>query len=143
MDQITLEELKAICPGASESTLRRNMDSVQVRAMVAAARGSVEVPSSNPVDLECKLHTEIIKYCDAQWPKWKYIHARMDKRATIGKGVQDFTIFAPDRVLCIECKARDKKLEPEQLAWAKEMEMLGYTVHCIRSWEEFERIVKG
>ena len=100
--------------------------------------------AGNPVDLEGKLHNQIIEWCDHQWPVLKYIHARRDKKATIGVGIQDFTIFLPGgRVLCVECKARNEKPDDAQLAWALQMRMLGHTVHCIRSWEEFAELVKG
>lgn len=49
MEQITIEELKRICPDASISTLRRNADNVQMRAMIEAARGSVRVPEVRPL----------------------------------------------------------------------------------------------
>lgn len=90
------------------------------------------------VQHERVLHKSIMAYCDSQWPKWKMIHARMDKRPTIAEGAQDFTIFMPDsKVLCVECKARKEKPTPEQLAWATEMQMLGHTVHVVRSMDEF------
>ena len=31
---------------------------------------------------ESKLHADIVKFCDSQWPRWKYIRARMDKKST-------------------------------------------------------------
>ena len=93
-----------------------------------------------PVDLESKLHQQIIDYCDAQWPRWKYIRARMDKRSTIGNGVHDFTIFAPGRVICVECKARNEKLRDDQQIWKKELEMLGIEVHVVRNLEEFLKV---
>ena len=95
-----------------------------------------------PIDLESKLHGQIINHCDAQWPPWKYIRARMDKRSTIGNGVHDFTIFAPGRVICVECKARNEKLRDDQQIWKKELEMLGIEVHVVRNTEEFLQVVK-
>jgi len=87
---------------------------------------------------EAELHNQICDHCDKQWPKWKYIHARMDKRSTVEVGAQDFTIFMPaGRTLCIECKAKSKKLRPDQLAWKLEMERLGHQVHTIRNFDEF------
>lgn len=109
--------------------------------------------AGEPVALESTLHEEIMRFCDGQWPRWKYIRARMDKKSTMQVGCQDFTIFAavkfPDtaagflsKVFCIECKARDEKLSPEQLIWHKEMQMLGFTVHVVRSMEEFRNVIK-
>ena len=42
---------------------------------------------------ESQLHLDIIKWCDGQWPKWKYVHARMDRPSTLDLGVADFTMF--------------------------------------------------
>jgi len=83
------------------------------------------------------LHEKIMRHCDAQWPKWKYIHARTDQRSTVGIGVHDFTIYLPGRVLNIECKTKEGKPTPEQLAWALQLEMLGHKVHVVRSMDEF------
>jgi len=95
-------------------------------------------PTSQPVDQESKLHADIIEFCDTRWPRWKYIHARMDKKSCIQVGAQDFTIFLPDgRFLLVECKARGGKLDPDQQIWRKEMEMIGHTVHTIWSMDEF------
>lgn len=97
---------------------------------------------------ERKLHKAIMAHCDGQWPRWKYIHARMDKRSTVAVGAPDFVIFSPGnaemhpRVFAIECKRAGQKPTPEQLAWHKEMEMLGHKVHVIYSLAEFFEIVK-
>ena len=90
------------------------------------------------------LHQKITQHCDSQWPRWKCIHCRTDKRSTVGVGVHDFTIYLPGgRLLNVECKTRTGKPTPEQLAWAKELEMLGHTVHVVRSMEEFLALTKS
>jgi hypothetical protein len=87
---------------------------------------------------ESELHAKIREYCKDQWPRWKFIECRMDKRSTIAVGAQDFTIFRPDgKVLCVECKRRGQKLSQEQKAWKKEMEMLEHHVFVIHGWEGF------
>lgn len=89
-------------------------------------------------DKESELHDRIIYYCESHWPKWKFIHCRMDKRSTIAKGAQDFTIFIPKgRTLCVECKTKDGKLDSDQMGWAHEMNKNDHTVHVVRSFEEF------
>lgn len=97
------------------------------------------------VEREIPLHNKIIKWLDSQSPRWKYIRARPDMKSTIAVGSNDFTIFAPmGRTICIEVKARGGKLSNDQLAWAKEMSMLGHTVHTVWSFEEFlDRINNG
>lgn len=100
------------------------------------AVGALECYKS--VQQERELHDQIVSYCNNQWPKWKFIHARMDKPSGIEEGAQDFTIFMPNKqVLCIECKSKGKKPDEKQRDWAFEMHRLGHTVHCVRSFEEF------
>lgn len=92
---------------------------------------------------ESALHDKIIAYCNQQWPRWKFIHARMDQRSTIAVGCQDFTIFAPGRVLCIECKKQGGKLSIPQLEWKLEMQKLGHVVHVMERFEEFVEIAES
>ena len=103
------------------------------------------LPPEPPVDREIKgLHLPIIDWCNAQWPRVKYIHARTDIPSGIAEGAQDFTLFLPGgRTLCIECKAKDGKLSDEQRIWAKEMDMQGHTVHIVRSMAEFIALVEN
>jgi len=92
---------------------------------------------------EAALHQEIIDFCRAQNPKWKFIRCRMDVPSTIDPGAQDFTIFAPRGVVyCIECKTAKGKLTREQEGWRHEMEFNGHAVHVVRSFEEFLEIVR-
>lgn len=89
------------------------------------------------------LHEQIIKFCDDQWPRWKYIHQRTDKRSTTESGVHDFTIYASNgRIFNIECKAKGKKQTTDQTIWAKELEMLGHKVLVVYSREEFLEVIK-
>lgn len=95
-----------------------------------------------PVDRERKLHEDIMDWCDSQWPRWKYIHSRMDAKSTIQLGCQDFTIFGPHPIcILVECKKKDGKIDPDQRNWIAEMKAIGWTVHVIRSMEEFKHIV--
>jgi hypothetical protein len=92
---------------------------------------------------EAALHQEIIDFCKAQVPRWKFIRCRMDLPSSIEVGAHDFTIFASyGRVFSIECKTAKGKLSNEQLGWAHEMNLNGHTVHVVRSMEEFLAIVK-
>jgi len=94
--------------------------------------------SENPVERERDLHGQIIEWCDKQWPRWKYIHSRMDKSSTISVGAQDFTIFTPNgQTVCIECKRKGEKMNASQLAWELEMNRLGHEVYVVRSMDDF------
>lgn len=95
------------------------------------------------VELESTLHTKIIDHCNAQWPRWKAVYARMDKKSTLPEGCHDLTIFAKFP-LCflVEAKARSEKPSIAQRDWIHEMKMLGWTVHVIRNYEQFLEIVR-
>ena len=93
---------------------------------------------------EVPLHDDIMAWCSAQWPRWKYIHCRTDRETTIAEGAADFTVFGPFPLcLLVECKTKTGKLSPKQLAWAAEMELLGWTVSVVRSKQEFLNAVEA
>ena len=93
------------------------------------------------VSNELALHNDIIKWCNDQMPRWKYIHANPSQKSCIAKGCQDFTVFAPGRVIIFECKNKDGKLDSDQQIWRKEMEMLGHDVPIVRSMQDFFALV--
>jgi hypothetical protein len=127
-----------------ERTDRARLKGGTLSPMTAPRHGIDDLPP-NPSPkalLERHLHEDIIRHCNQQWPRWKYIHARMDQKSTIQEGAQDFTIFMPgNRTLCVECKRPGEKPTAEQRAWAKEMEMLGHTVHVITTMEQFKALL--
>lgn len=113
-----------------------------IRIAEGKERGAVPVKIEATPFLEKALHRQIMDYCDAQWPRWKYRHARMDRATTEEKGVEDFTIFMPhNRTLHVECKQPGQKLTSEQQCWAKEMELLEHPVECIFSYQEFLTLI--
>lgn len=88
------------------------------------------------------LHEQIMKHCDAQWPRWKYVHHRTDKASGIQEGCPDFTIALPNsRVIWVEAKARGKKLLPKQRDWKHELEMLKQHYALVFSMSDFENAV--
>lgn len=135
---MTPEDLKRQFPNASASTLRLNVDApfrvIGEQQLKPAVQAEREVGHGG-------LQEQIRAFCAEQWPKWLVIQARSDQRSTIAVGAHDFTVFLPGgRLLCVETKAKGKKQTPEQLAWAKQMEMLGHTVHVCRSLDEFRNL---
>lgn len=112
----------------------------EMRRQQPASEGDQELQRSSNAR-ENSLHDQIIEHCDKQWPRWKFIHARMDQRSTIEVGAQDFTIFTPRGVLCIECKRVGAKRSLKQNEWAFEMKKLGYHVHLIYRFEEFLNLI--
>jgi hypothetical protein len=122
-----------------------NFTNAEYQAYLARSQSQRrEVGIGVPVTRERDLHDQIIEFCNSQFPRWKFIHARMDQKSTLQVGAPDFVIFQPGqsglpppRVRVIECKTKNGKLSPEQLIWHKEMEMLGHVVHVVRSYEEF------
>jgi hypothetical protein len=114
-----------------------------MQARTGAGGKASSTPSAEPPKEE-HLHFQIIQYCNSQWPRWKFIRARMDMISTIACGCQDFTIFLPGgKILCVECKRKGGKLSVAQLAWANEMSKVGQTVFVITTINEFMDVVKG
>jgi len=97
--------------------------------------------SDKAVDREMKLHAQIMKWADSQWPPVPYIRARPDKPSGIAEGTQDFTLFIGGKVVCCECKKREKKPSGAQLAWHHMMANQGFTVHIIYNIEQFLALV--
>lgn len=89
------------------------------------------------------LHEQIMRHCDSQWPRWKYLHSRTDQKSTVAVGSHDFTVFLPgSKHLCIECKSKSGKLSSYQLGWAHEMRTLGHEVHVVYSLDQFLELTK-
>jgi hypothetical protein len=94
-------------------------------------------PNADP-PLERELHAEIMDYCDTQWPRWKYIHSRMDKATRNQLGVPDFAIYLPEtRFMLVECKRPGEKLSMAQQGWITEVNKLKTTVHIVHDIREF------
>jgi hypothetical protein len=88
--------------------------------------------------LEKALHAQIMDYCDAQWPRWKYIHSRMDKSTRNQLGVPDFAIYLPEtRFMLVECKRPGEKLSMAQQGWIAEVNKLKIIVHIVHDIREF------
>lgn len=84
---------------------------------------------------ESALHEHIIARCKTLG--WHYVHARMDRRSSIGIGCCDFYLFAPcGRVVCVECKAKNGKMTTEQLGVRAHLLRLGFEHRIVRSLEE-------
>lgn len=88
------------------------------------------------------LHSQIQKFCDEQWPRWKVIAARTDCKSTLPVGCHDLTVFASDRrIFLVELKSKTGKLSQDQRDWAHELGRLGWGIVTVRSIEEFWQLV--
>lgn len=93
-------------------------------------------PKAKAVERESKLHEQIIQYCRDK--RWLYFHSRMDQKSTATVGQPDFTILMREgRVLFVECKAKGKKLRPEQQTIKTIAAALGHEIHVVYSLDEF------
>jgi len=122
-----------------------SISTAQFQEMLARSeRYSGRLPKpSEPVEKEATLHRQIMDWCNGQWPRWKFIHARTDQRSTIQIGSHDLTVFGPfPKCLLIECKTKTGKLSEDQLIWKAEMSQLGWTVEVVRSMGEFLTLIK-
>lgn len=95
---------------------------------------------SGDVAAESALHDEIIAYCKVRL--WPYVHSRMDKKSTTGKGTPDFVIITNRNTVWVECKGPNTKISPEQRIFIAMAKKLGTTVHVVRSVSEFLEAVK-
>lgn len=106
-----------------------------------ARRGRPVVESGPP--LEKKLHREIMDHCNHQWPRWKYVHSRLDKATRNDPGVPDFVLFLPrKKVLLVEAKRPGEKITPAQRDWHVESKMNGHPVHIVHTLLEFFQAVE-
>lgn len=97
---------------------------------------------SNAVERELDLHAEIIKFCNAQWPPWTFVHSDPTRKSRVTPGAPDFVIAIPDaKTLYVECKDREGKLSQDQMEFKKKIEMLGHMFHVVRSMDEFRAIL--
>jgi len=114
----------------------------QFNAMQQRLAPKVRFPvPEDAVEEESGLHAEILDWIRQQVPMPAYIHARMDKKATINKGAPDFCIFWKGRTILIEAKTRTGKRSPDQLAWGLRAELNGFKVRECRSMTQFLNIV--
>lgn len=86
-----------------------------------------------------KLHGPILKWLKDN--KVPHYHARPDQESGLTKGAPDFAVFLPGKTILIECKTVEGKLSVDQLAWKMMAEQNGFTVHVVRSMDEFYALV--
>jgi hypothetical protein len=87
---------------------------------------------------EKELHQKIMDHCDARWPRWKYIHSRMDRATRNEPGVPDFDIFLPGgKHLLVEAKRPGEKLSPAQRSYHAELAKLDQPIAVIHDLPEF------
>ena len=98
-------------------------------------------PSGGAVGVEAELHEDIRKVCMARG--WIPLHSRMDAATGRMRGEPDFIILATfPTCYLVECKTRTGKLSPDQVAFAHWAQRLGWTVHVVRSMEDFCRVIE-
>jgi hypothetical protein len=101
-----------------------------------AKRGQRLTVAADAVTDESDLHNEIIAECRRRG--WIALHSSMASPTKRNEGEPDFEILADGgRVLLVECKSREGKLSPAQLAFKSQAERLGHAVHIVRSMREF------
>lgn len=93
---------------------------------------------------ESELHAQIFDECRRRG--WIALHGSMAERTHRTEGEPDFLILGRDildypRVILIECKTRIGKLSPAQFALHHHAKTLGHTIHVVRSFEEFLKLV--
>ena len=91
--------------------------------------------------LEKRLHEVFEGWCKVtQLP---YVHSRMDRKSTIAQGWPDFTVLHGREVVCVEFKALDGKLRPEQIEVIAGLQNQGVPVLVSNDVAEAIAWVKG
>lgn len=103
-------------------------------------RTRISLDAAKAAESEASLHNEIIEHCRAKG--WIYFNGSMAHKTKRTLGEPDFTLLLPHgRVLFIECKGKNTKTSPGQLAMEAWMKNLGHTMSFVRSFEEFLKLV--
>lgn len=90
---------------------------------------------------ERSLQDRIVQYCNGVG--WICHRNRMDKPTTAILGWPDLTVLASmHRTFLIECKTRTGNLSNEQRGLHMLAARIGHTVHVVRSFEEFTKLIE-
>lgn len=91
---------------------------------------------------ESELREKILEFCGKQWPRWKCVWARDDRKSTLPVGTHDITVLASGgKIFCMELKSHQGKPTPEQRDWIYECHLLGHEVYIVRDMAQFLTIV--
>lgn len=104
-------------------------------------------------DKESELHAQIFDECRRRG--WIALHGAMSERTHRTDGEWDFTIVGSHIetwvdgagpsvvpfILFIECKTRTGKLSPAQFALHHHANTHGHTIHVVRSFDEFLKLL--
>jgi len=87
------------------------------------------------------LHDPIMQWAKNRVPALPLVHSNPYRKTTIGAGVPDFILGYRGRTLWIECKDKDGKLSPDQLAFKMILQLQGLRYDVIRTMREFFEII--
>jgi hypothetical protein len=124
--------------GISEFQLRQMLD------RLGMGKRPPESQSVDPVGdgEELGLHAEIMKYCNAQWPPWVFIHTDPKRKSRATPGAPDFVIYSCYGILSVECKDRTGKRSPEQTQFAYVASLSGHEIPIVRSMQDFLNVIE-
>ena len=90
---------------------------------------------------EADLHDKILDDCKARG--WLALHGSMAHRTRRTIGEPDFILLLPGGVtMLLEVKSATGKMTTEQLAFKMMAEKLGHFVRVVRSFSEYQRMLK-
>ena len=120
-----------------------------------ARQNAVRMTPETGCEHEADLHADIKAECRRRG--WIALHGSMAHKAKRTEGEPDFIILGTvksekgnwtvdrgadsPRVLFIECKTRTGKLSVAQNAMQAHAAKLGHTIHVVRSFEDFLKII--
>lgn len=109
-------------------------------AMQARLNRGKNTTANEGCDDESKLNSQIFSECRRRG--WIVFHGSMAERTHRTAGEPDFQILMHGgKLLMVECKTKTGKLSPAQLAMKVHAETLGHTIHVVRSFEEFLKLI--
>lgn len=90
--------------------------------------------------VEADLHAKIFDECRRRG--WIAFHGSMAERTHRNEGEPDFHIWTDGgKSLAVECKSRTGKLSVAQQAMIAHAAKLGHTIHVVRSFEAFLKLI--
>lgn len=119
---------------------RMTADQVAAHQARFVTKAPQKAPDGPPV-AEKEIHRLILLECHRRG--FLALHGSMAHKTHRTAGEPDVVILMPEgRVLFVEAKTRSGRISEEQEAFANKAQLLGHTVHIVRSFEEFIRLIK-
>lgn len=123
--------------GISPFEFQKLLARMQSKNKPAALSGGDPVESGQ----ELKLHSDIMQFCNEQWPPWVFIHTDPTGKSRATPGAPDFVIYSNVGVLSFECKTKTGKRSEDQTIFAHLARQCGHEIEIVRSMDDFRALI--